>query len=44
MLRHLANHPNNPVALDDLALIANFFDAGPNFHINFAYVVRLYCC
>gem|GEM_PF-284191 len=43
MLRHLANHPNNPVALDDLALIANFFDAGPNFHITFACVVRLYC-
>ena len=42
VLRHLANHPNNSVALDDFALIANFFDAGPNFHINFACLLRLY--
>jgi hypothetical protein len=44
VLRHLANHPYNPVALDDLALIAYFFDAGSNFHINFARIVRLYSC
>ncbi len=42
VLRHLANHPHNTVALDDLALIAYFFDAGPNFHINFACLLRLY--
>lgn len=42
VLRHLANHPHNSVALDDLALIAYFFDAGPNFHINFACLLRLY--
>ena len=36
------NHSHNTVALNDLALVAYFFDACPNFHIQNAFLVRLY--
>ena len=33
MLRILANDAYHALSLDDLALVAHFFDASPNFHI-----------
>jgi len=42
VLWHDADHADDSVPLDDLALVANLFDAGPNFHANFFSLLRLY--
>ena len=33
MLRVLADHAHDTLALDDLALVANFLNTGPDFHL-----------
>jgi len=36
----LADDANHAFSLDDLALVADFFNAGSNFHVLFASIVR----